>query len=90
MPSTICKVSNKKGMHARAAAKIVTLIGHYPQCKVTLGHNQVEAPGDSLLKLLTLNAPLGSTIKISIEGDKKLSAELLNKLSLLFAQGFGE
>jgi phosphocarrier protein len=87
MPRITCKVVNQKGMHARAAAKIVTLICQY-NSETILTHKNVSAPGDSLLKLLTLNAPLGSTISIQANG--KDSDELLDKLSCLFAEGFGE
>ena len=87
MPSITCKVINQKGMHARAAAKIVTLICQY-NSETILTHKKTSAPGNSLLKLLTLNAPKGSTITIIANGAD--SDELLNKLSCLFAEGFGE
>lgn len=87
MPTQVFKVINPKGMHARAASKIVTITSEYP-CKVTLSHNNISAPGDSLLKLLTLNAPLGSKIKIDAEGIG--SDQVLTKLQNLFEDGFGE
>ena len=87
MVSITCEVINKKGMHARAAAKIVTLICQY-NSETTLTHKQTSAPGNSLLKLLTLNAPIGS--KIMIEANGSDSKELLDKLKILFAEGFGE
>lgn len=87
MPTQIIEVINPKGMHARAASKIVAIINKY-SCKVTLYHKQLSAPGDSLLKLLTLNAPLGSQIKVEAVG---LDAEkLIDELKTLFAEGFGE
>jgi len=87
MPIIDCKVVNQKGMHARAAAKIVTLICQH-KSEVILTHKKITAPGDSLLKLLTLNAPKGSTITIEVNGVD--CEELLDKLTSLFAEGFGE
>jgi len=87
MPSVICQVVNKKGMHARAAAKIVELVSGY-DCEVSLTHQQTTAAGNSLLKLLTLNAPKGSQVTINAEG--KNCSKLLKELSALFQQGFGE
>lgn len=82
-----CKVVNPKGMHARAAAKIVELACQYC-CKVKLTHKGRSAPANSLIKLLTLNAPQGSDIIIEACGED--SAELLKKIQELFRQGFGE
>jgi phosphotransferase system HPr (HPr) family protein len=87
MPSKILKVINPKGMHARAASKIVSITSSY-KCSVTLSHKNASAPGDSLLKLLTLNAPIGSEITIDAEG---LGAnKVLEELENLFEDGFGE
>lgn len=87
MPSQILKVVNPKGMHARAASKIVAIVSQYP-CKVTLTHKRMSAPGDSLLKLLTLNAPIGSEITVNAEGDGSII--ILDELRDLFEDGFGE
>jgi phosphocarrier protein HPr len=87
MASIACKVINQKGMHARAAAKIVALICQY-NSETILTHKKISAPGNSLLKLLTLNAPKGSTITIEANGSD--CDDLLNQLSNLFAAGFGE
>ena len=87
MPFITCEVINNKGMHARAAAQIVAIVCQY-QSDVKISHNDISAPGDSLLKLLTLNAPKGSNIEIKATG--KDSDTLLSKLNELFANGFGE
>jgi phosphocarrier protein HPr len=87
MPSIICEVVNIKGMHARAAAKIVNLNSKY-ETKVTLTHKNTSVAGDSLIKLLTLNAPKGSKILIEATGDN--CEILLAQLKYLFAIGFEE
>jgi len=87
MPTVVCEVINKKGMHARAAARIVSIVKKH-QCQVELTHLERSAPGNSLIKLLTLNAPQGSVITIDSHGS---DAEQLNQaLKRLFSQGFGE
>lgn len=87
MQSVVCEVVNRKGMHARAAAKIVSLVVLY-DCEVTLTHQGVSAPGDSLLKLLTLNAPKGSKVTVKVLGTD--SSILIKKIQQLFSQGFNE
>lgn len=61
------EIINTKGLHARAAAKIVKLVTGF-NCDVTLQHKQNQSPGASLIKLLTLDAPKGSSIKIEATG----------------------
>ncbi|WP_444995052.1 HPr family phosphocarrier protein [Aliikangiella sp. IMCC44359] len=87
MVEAVCEVINQKGMHARAAARIVAEVVKFTS-DATLTHKDRVAPGDSLIKLLTLNAPKGSQIKISSVGPD--SEQLLSALKNLFAQGFGE
>ena len=87
MPTITCEVVNKKGMHARAAAQIVSLCCQF-KSEVFLKHGDKQAPGDSLIKLLTLNAPQGSLIKIDVSGCDE--DETLVALQQLFACGFGE
>ncbi len=83
----ICQVPNQKGLHARAAAQIVTLSNQY-QCEVTLTHKNKSAPALSLIKLLTLDAPRGSQIEvIAIGDDAEKACEAINQL---FTDGFGE
>ena len=87
MISQICEVVNQKGMHARAAAKIVALVDEY-QCEVVLTHRDRSAPGNSLIKLLTLNAPKGSQISVTCQGPE--CELLMQAINTLFAEGFGE
>ena len=92
MPSLVCTVVNQKGLHARAAAQIISLVSDY-DCAVFLTHKNQRASACSLLKLLTLNAPKGSQILIEVKAGKKdhlAAQDLLDKLQVLFAQGFNE
>ena len=83
----VCRVTNQKGLHARAAAQIVTLSSQF-QCEMILCHKNKSASGLSLIKLLTLDAPQGSSITIIIKGDgAKKASKAINQL---FINGFGE
>jgi phosphotransferase system HPr (HPr) family protein len=87
MPSIQCKVINKKGMHARAAAQIATLAVTF-DCQIQLEHQNTIAPANSLIKLLTLNAPQHACVTIKADGSQ--AQEALEALSTLFKSGFGE
>ncbi|MGX5174736.1 HPr family phosphocarrier protein [Aliikangiella sp. IMCC44653] len=87
MPSIQCKVTNKKGMHARAAAQIAALAVTF-DCNIELKHKATTAPANSLIKLLTLNAPQHADVVITSEGPQ--AEEALTALRELFEAGFGE
>lgn len=82
-----CEVINTKGMHARAAAHIVSHVCQF-ESQVVLRHGEKTAPGDSLIKLLTLNAPKGSIIEIQAKGSDE--DRVIDDLETLFKEGFGE
>ncbi len=82
-----CKISNLKGLHARAAAQIVSVSNQY-HCQLTLSHKNKSAPCLSLIKLLTLDAPKGSQVEIIAKGlDANPAAQAIHGL---IVGGFGE
>ena len=87
MTKVICEVINQKGMHARAAAKIVATVTSFDS-QTTLTLNKRSAPANSLIKLLTLNAPKGSMITIESAGPE--GEQSLHALQQLFLQKFDE
>ena len=80
-------ITNKLGLHARAAAKFVNLTS---KCSskffVKKGKNSVN--GSSILGLMTLAASKGTEIQVQCIGDK--AEEDLNKLVDLIKNNFGE
>ena len=80
-------ITNKLGLHARAAAKFVNLTS---QCKskfiVKKGNNSVN--GSSILGLMTLAAAKGTEINVQCIG--KNSEDDLEKLVNLVKNNFGE
>ncbi len=80
-------VKNGLGLHARVAARIAETLKQY-DCEVTLSKDGLEADGDSVLSILTLDAPAGSRLVARARGAQ--AEEALAALEGLFAEGFGE
>jgi len=81
------KINNELGLHARAAAKIVALAGQY-DARLFLKKDEQEVDGSSILSVLTLACPRGTELQVRAEGED--SEALLQALSVLFEQKFGE
>jgi phosphocarrier protein len=67
---TIC---NKLGLHARAAAKLVSVAGQY-RSEVTLIKDGKTAKAKSIMSVMMLAASKGSVIEISAEGPDEQAA----------------
>ncbi len=80
-------VRNCLGLHARVAARIAETVRAH-QCRVVLKKDGIEADGDSVLSILTLDAPVGTTLQVSASGAGAEAA--LAALAKLFDDGFGE
>jgi phosphocarrier protein len=73
-------IKNKLGLHARAAAKIVTLTNKY-NSKIKIINGAKIADAKSIMKILMLAAPKGTEILISASGkDEGLAIKNLEKL----------
>ena len=73
-------INNKLGLHARAAAKIVTLTNKYDSViEITKGDKCADAKG--IMKILMLSAPKGTEVKITASGkDESLAIKNLESL----------
>jgi phosphocarrier protein len=81
---TIC---NKRGLHARAAAKLVKLAaGFDADIRVVKNGNVVS--GRSIMGLMMLAASTGSTIEIRASGTE--AAEAVDAVARLVCDGFDE
>lgn len=80
-------IINKLGLHARAAAKFVTLASSY-SCDIQLARNQRAVNGKSIMGVMMLAAAKGSTVKIIANGTDE--QEALDKLAELVNNRFGE
>ena len=80
-------ITNKLGIHARAAAKFVELTSKCDS-KFIVKKGSKVVNGSSLLGLMTLAASKGTEIKVQCIGSN--SEEDLNKLISLIKNNFGE
>lgn len=79
------KVVNQLGLHARAAARFVSLAATFAsQIRVTRGARTVD--GKSILGLLLLAAARGSELTLAADGPDEIAA--LDALEGLVARGF--
>lgn len=80
-------ITNKRGLHARASAKFVTLASSF-DAEVTVTHDGNSVPGTSIMGLMMLAAALGDTIHITATGPQ--AAEAVDRLVGLVRDKFGE
>src|ERR1700749_1017866 len=70
MPETASQsglIINERGLHARAATKLVQLAAKYP-CEVTLDKDGHEVNGKSIMGVLMLVASKGTKVTIKAKG----------------------
>lgn len=80
-------LTNRSGIHARSAAKIVNLVMEH-DCRVVFTKDGRSAEADSILDLLTLNCPKGATVDVECRGE---SAPItMIALTELFGRKFDE
>lgn len=80
-------IVNKLGLHARAAAKFVTLASSFGS-DIKLARNSQVVNGKSIMGVMMLAASKGSEITLIADGNDE--TEAIDKLSALIAQRFGE
>ena len=81
------QIINEKGLHARASAKFVETVERF-DASAMVEKDGLEVSGDSIMGLLMLTAPRGSTIRVTASGAQ--AGELLKALSELVNDYFGE
>jgi phosphocarrier protein len=81
---TIC---NKRGLHARAAARFVKLADHY-DADIRVAKNGSVVSGRSIMGLMMLAASTGSMIELRASGTQ--ATEALDAIAALVAAGFDE
>ena len=73
-------ILNKLGLHARAAAKVVSLANEF-ESTIIITKDGKNADARSIMKLLMLSASQGSRINIEVDGtDQKDAMESIEKL----------
>ena len=95
MQTAALKIENKKGLHARAAAKFVKCAADYPDTEIHVcaverdgGKEVVRVLATSMLGLLMLAAEKGSTVYLEAVGNN--ADQALGALAALVEDKFQE
>ena len=80
-------IINKLGLHARAAAKFVSLASGFSS-DINISRNGKTVNGKSIMGVMMLAASCGSTIELSINGDDEENA--MQQIEQLIQDRFGE
>lgn len=87
MPSVDIVISNKLGLHARAAAKLTQLAGRFnSEIFIARGAQRVNAK--SIMGVMMLAAGMGVTVEVDAIGDD--ADQALSAIRALFDSKFGE
>lgn len=87
MPSIDIVISNKLGLHARAAAKLTQTAGRF-QSEVYIARGRQRVNAKSIMGVMMLAAGLGTTVTVDAEGED--AQEALESIQSLFDNKFGE
>ena len=81
------KILNKLGLHARAAAKVVSTANEF-ESDIVLVKDGKNADARSIMKLLMLSASQGTRISVAVDGvDQK---DAMKSIERLFNNKFDE
>jgi phosphocarrier protein HPr len=80
-------IPNKKGLHARASAKVVEAAARF-RSVITVSKDGQSVDARSVMGLMMLGAPQGTTVEIAAEGPD--AEEALVALKALIEVKFGE
>jgi phosphocarrier protein len=80
-------ITNRRGLHARASAKFVTLASSQP-AEIAVEKDGSKVAGTSIMGLMMLGAAMGDSVTISAHGEGASAA--VNALCGLVESKFGE
>ena len=80
-------IVNDLGLHARAAAKIAKL-AQDAHSNVWISRGDTPADASSVIDILSLGCPMGTTVLISVEDPSDL--DILEAIERLIREGFEE
>jgi len=87
VPSRKLTLTNRRGLHARAATKLVQCCQAF-DARVTVWRGNQQADAGNIMSLLILAAPCGTELEISAEGKDAEAA--LEAITALFEARFDE
>ncbi len=81
------EIKNEFGLHARSASALANLASTF-QSHITISKSGLEVNGKSIMGILMLAAPKGSTITVSAVGED--AGEAVSAIGILIETKFGE
>ena len=81
------EIINQRGLHARAASKLVNVVKKYKSL-VSVSKNDQKVTGNSILGLMMLAAGLGDKIIFEVTGEDE--EESIEAIKILVNNGFDE
>ena len=85
--TAVLTIVNKKGLHARASAKVVEAAARF-QSQITVSKDGQSVDARSIMGLMMMAASMGSEIKVEAEGPD--AEEALHAIVALVEAKFGE
>jgi len=85
--SAIARITNKRGLHARAAAKIVEAAARF-KSEIVVKRDGQSVNARSIMGLMMLAASTGADVEVSAEGED--CGEALTAIIALIEAKFGE
>lgn len=85
--SRTVRMTNKRGLHARASAKFVNLAAALPST-IEVEKDGNKVCGTSIMGLMMLGAAMGDDVTLHVSGDG--AADSLEQLATLIEGRFGE
>ena len=82
------RITNQRGLHARASAKFVAAVAGMHGTEVRVAKDGHSAAGGSILGLMMLGAAKGDAVEVTVSGEA--AEERLAELVAMVEGGFGE
>ena len=80
-------INNKRGLHARASAKLTKVAASYP-CEVWMSRGERRVNAKSIMGVMMLAAGVDSEVTLETDGEGE--QEAMDALLALIADKFGE
>jgi len=87
MPTRDITISNKLGLHARAAAKLTQLAGKF-NSEIFIARETRRVNAKSIMGVMMLAAGMGTTVRLDASGSD--AEQALTEIEALFENKFGE
>ena len=87
MPQRKLTLTNRRGLHARAATKLVQCCQPF-SARVTVANGALEGDAANIMSLLMLAAPCGTELRVSADGED--AEDALAAIEALFEARFHE